>query len=32
MGRTRGGLTTKFHALVDTCGLPIALKLIGPGY
>jgi len=27
MGRSRGGLTTKVHALVDACGLPIALKL-----
>jgi transposase len=27
MGRSRGGLTTKVHALVDTEGLPIALKL-----
>ncbi len=27
MGRSRGGLTTKVHALVDTNGLPIALKL-----
>ena len=27
MGRSRGGLTTKNHALVDACGLPIALKL-----
>ena len=27
MGRSRGGLTTKLHALVDACGLPIALKL-----
>lgn len=27
MGRSRGGLTTKIHALVDGCGLPIALKL-----
>ncbi|WP_423804566.1 IS5 family transposase [Novosphingobium lindaniclasticum] len=27
MGRTRGGLTTKIHALVDANGLPIALKL-----
>jgi transposase len=23
----RGGLTTKIHALVDACGLPIALKI-----
>jgi transposase len=27
MGRSRGGLTTKIHALVDASGLPIALKL-----
>jgi len=27
MGRSRGGLTTKIHALVDACGLPISLKL-----
>ena len=27
MGRSRGGLTTKIHVLVDACGLPIALKL-----
>ena len=27
MGRSRGGLTTKVHALVDAEGLPIALKL-----
>ena len=27
MGRSRGGLTTKIHALVDAQGLPIALKL-----
>ena len=27
MGRSRGGLTTKIHALNDTEGLPIALKL-----
>ena len=27
MGRSRGGLTTKIHALVDTAGLPILLKL-----
>jgi transposase len=27
MGRLRGGLTTKVHALVDAGGLPIALKL-----
>lgn len=27
MGRSRGGLTTKVHALVDACGLPILLKI-----
>jgi transposase len=27
MGRSRGGLTTKIHALVDASGNPIALKL-----
>jgi transposase len=27
MGRSRGGLTTKIHALVDAGGRPIALKL-----
>jgi transposase len=27
MGRSRGGLTTKIHALVDGNGLPISLKL-----
>ena len=27
MGRSRGGLTTKLHAVVDASGLPIALKL-----
>lgn len=27
MGRSRGGLTTKVHALVDANGLPIRLKL-----
>ncbi len=27
MGRSRGGLTTKIHALVDALGRPIALKL-----
>jgi transposase len=27
MGRSRGGLTTKIHALVDAAGLPIALKI-----
>jgi transposase len=27
MGRSRGGLTTKIHALVDANGLPVILKL-----
>jgi transposase len=27
MGRSRGGLTTKIHALVDATGLPVAIKL-----
>ncbi len=27
MGHSRGGLTTKIHALVDANGLPISLKL-----
>jgi transposase len=27
MGRSRGGLTTKIHALVDAEGRPIVLKL-----
>ena len=27
MGRSRGGLTTKIHALVDANGLPVMLKL-----
>jgi len=27
MGRSRGGLTTKIHALVDAHGLPILIKL-----
>lgn len=27
MGRSRGGLTTKIHALVDANGLPVKLKL-----
>lgn len=27
MGRSRGGLTTEIHAVVDGHGLPIALKL-----
>jgi transposase len=30
MGRSKGGLTTKIHALVDARGLPIVLK-ITPG-
>ena len=27
MGRSRGGLTTKIHALVDAEGRPVALEL-----
>jgi transposase len=27
MGRSRGGLTTKIHVLVDAEGLPIVIKL-----
>jgi transposase len=27
MGRSRGGLTSKIHALVDTNGLPVRLAL-----
>lgn len=27
MGRSRGGLTTKIHALVDANGLPVKIKL-----
>ena len=27
MGRSRGGLTTKIHALVDAQGRPVVLKL-----
>jgi transposase len=27
MGRSRGGLTTKIHAVVDALGLPIKLSL-----
>lgn len=30
MGRSRGGLTTQIHGLVDARGLPITLKL-APG-
>lgn len=30
MGRSRGGLTSKFHAVVDSNGLPIRLAL-SPG-
>ncbi len=30
MGRSRGGLTTKIHALVDAKGLPVVLTL-SPG-
>jgi transposase len=28
MGRSRGGLTTKIHAVVDTSGLPVRLVLL----
>ena len=31
MGRSRGGLTTKIHALVDAVGRPIRLKLTEGG-
>ncbi len=27
MGRSRGGLTTKIHAVADTDGLPVTLEL-----
>ena len=27
MGRSRGGLTSKIHAVVDSCGLPVRLAL-----
>src|SRR5262249_36411254 len=27
MGRSRGGLTSKIHAVVDICGLPVRLAL-----
>jgi IS5 family transposase len=27
MDRSRGGLTTKIHALIDAAGLPLVLKL-----
>ena len=27
MGRSRGGLTTKLHAVVDANGLPIRIEL-----
>jgi transposase len=27
MGRSRGGLTTKIHAVVDTSGMPVRLAL-----
>ncbi len=30
MGRSRGGLTTKIHTLVDAYGLPFRF-LLGPG-
>ena len=29
MGRSRGGLTTKIHAIVDALGNPLALSLTG---
>ena len=29
MGRSRGGLTSKIHALVDAEGRPVALRLTG---
>ena len=29
MGRSRGGLTTKLHALVDADGRPVGLRLTG---
>ena len=29
MGRSRGGLTTKLHALVDADGRPVRLRLTG---
>jgi transposase len=29
MGRSRGGLTSKIHALVDADGRPVALRLTG---
>jgi transposase len=29
MGRSRGGLTTKLHALVDANGRPVSLRLTG---
>ncbi|KJS40034.1 MAG: transposase [Rhodospirillaceae bacterium BRH_c57] len=29
MGRSRGGLTSKIHALVDTEGRPVTLRLTG---
>uniref|UniRef100_UPI003F493993 IS5 family transposase n=1 Tax=Nonomuraea sp. CA-252377 TaxID=3240003 RepID=UPI003F493993 len=29
LGRSRGGLTTTFHLLVEACGLPLVLHLIG---
>jgi hypothetical protein len=31
MGRSRGGLTTKIHAVVDTSGLPVQLGLTAGG-
>ena len=32
MGRSRGGLTSKIHALVDTNGLPVRLALTTGGH
>lgn len=29
MGRSRGGLTSKIHALVDAEGRPVTLRLTG---
>jgi hypothetical protein len=30
MGRSRGGLTSKIHALADNIGLPVRLALTAP--
>jgi transposase len=32
MGRSRGGLTSKIHAVVDTNGLPVSMLLADRGY